>query len=367
MKHSLSPLLFALLLASSACTNHSSQNFRMVASTNALQPEVEQGEVWGSEEVSMMHEIDEIFRETLIESTGDAPMMRRDAHPKHHGCVESKLEINNSELPAEYRLGLFKSNHSYDTIVRFSNGDPNSARADIESDVRGMALKVFDAPEQNYLQQIGVEEGPQVHDFVFMNTDGFFIANPSDYEKFMRSTRGRFGVLSYLAFHWSSLRAILNARVKIANSLDIDYGSATPYKLGATSMKMKFKSCKEKKDEIPRKPSANYLGERLEETLKSQEGCFDFYVQPNRDPNRNKIENAMLIWNEQKSPLIKVGRLTIHKQEGFRSPERDLACERLSFNPWRAPESVRPMGGVNRIRLEVYLNQFRLRDDYNKR
>lgn len=358
------PLL--VLLTTTACQQEKN-NMRMVASVGAEQPAVEQGEVWGPEEAAMMQTIGDIFKDTLIQSTGNAPMMRRDAHPKHHGCVQTKLQIDNSKLAEKLRVGIFKENKSYEGIIRFSNGDPNFEKADIDKDVRGMALKFFDTDEENYLQKIGVEEGPNVHDFVFMNTDGFFIANPSDYEDFMRATQGRFGVLSFLAFHWSSLRAILGARVTIANSLDIDYASATPYKLGDTSMKMKFKSCKGVKDQLPKRPSANFLGERLEETLKTSEGCFDFYVQPNLDPHRNDIENALLVWDERRSPMIKVGRLTIPKQTGFRSEARDLACEQLTFNPWRAPESMRPLGGVNRIRLEVYLNQFRLRDDYNKR
>jgi len=37
----------------------------------------------------------------------------------------------------------------------------------------------------------------------------------------------------------------------------------------------------------------------------------------------------------------------------------------MTFNPWRAPVENRPLGGVNRIRLEVYLNQSKLRHDHN--
>jgi hypothetical protein len=38
----------------------------------------------------------------------------------------------------------------------------------------------------------------------------------------------------------------------------------------------------------------------------------------------------------------------------------------MSFNPWRAPEENRPMGGVNRIRLEVYIKQAKMRQNYNR-
>ena len=349
----------------SSCNSESTKLNRKISSVDALQPKVEQGEIWGEKEVQRMNKIAEIFHDTLVETTGDDKMMRRDAHPKHHGCVQTRLTIDNSRLPQDLRVGLFSENKTYNGIARFSNGDPDFTKGDSEKDVRDFALKLFDVPYRNYLQQIGFDDEANVHDMVMMNADNFFIPNPKAYEKFMKSTRGRWGVLSYLAFHWGTLRNILKARVQVSNPLDIDYASATPYKLGSMSMKMKIKSCKEKKDSIPKKGAHNYLGERLENSLKENEGCFEFFVQPNRDPKNNNIENAMALWNEKESPLIKVGKLAILKQTGFRSEEKMKSCEDMTFNPWRSPEDNRPMGGVNRIRLEVYLNQSKLRHEYN--
>ncbi len=356
--------LLAIIFFLFSCQSEQASK-RSVASVNALQPPVEQGEIWGEKEAQNMERVADIFRETLIESTGNDKIMKRDAHPKHHGCVTSDLTIDNSKLPESLRVGLFSENRSYKSIIRFSNGDPDFRKNDIESDVRGMALKIINPTYQNYLQEIGFDGNENIHDLVMMNADSFFIANPKAYEKFMESTRGRFGVLGYLALHWGTLKKILGARVKVSNPLDIDYASATPYKLANTSMKFGFKSCRKNKDTIPESPSANYLGERLMSTLAREEGCFEFYVQPNMDPKKNQIENAMKSWDEKKSPKITVGKLIVNKQTGFRSPARMEACENMTFNPWRAPKENRPLGGVNRIRLEVYLNQSKLRHDYN--
>jgi hypothetical protein len=358
----------ALTLLLLSC-NHSqvSGDLRKVASLDRIQPPVEQGEIWGETEKAMMDEIALIFKQTLIESTGDSQTMRRDAHPKHHGCVASELIIDNTLLPKKYQVGLFKENKKYQSIVRFSNGDPDFTKADAEKDVRGMAVKIINVPYSSYLQDIGAEEYKSVHDLVFMNADAFFIPNPGAYEKFMQSTKGRFGVLSYLLLHWGTLKNILKARVQISHPLDIDYASATPYKLGASSMKMKFVSCKQTRDSIPKNPGENFLGEKLASYLAREEGCYDFYVQPNQEPKKNYIEDAMIEWDSQKSPFIKVGRMTIKKQTGFRKKERMKACEGMSFNPWRAPVENRPLGGVNRIRLKVYLDQFKLRQEYNRK
>lgn len=367
MRISVKPILCLIFLTFlTACSDHiASKRTIASVSVSASQPATEQGEVWGEEEAQRMQSVAQIFHDTLVESTGSDELMKRDAHPKHHGCVKTQLTIDNSQLPKNLRVGLFKENNSYPGLVRFSNGDPNFRKADIEKDVRGMAMKFFNTPYSSYLSDIGIEQDQGVHDFVFMNADAFFIPNPKAYEKFMRATQGRFGVLGYLAFHWRTLGSILNSRVQIANSLDINYASATPYKLGATSMKMKMVSCKQVKDTIPENPRHDFLGEVLESTLSKQEGCFDFYVQPNRDPKKNDIENAMITWDEKKSPMIHVGKLKIDQQSGFRTDEEMTACENLTFNPWRAPVENRPLGGVNRIRLEVYLNQSKLRHDYN--
>lgn len=343
----------------------SSNELRTPASVSVEQPAVEQGEIWTEKEAGNVATVARIFKETLIESTGDSPVMRRDAHPKHHGCVKADLKIDNKNLPKHLRVGLFENNKSYKSVVRFSNGDPDFKKHDAEADVRGMAVKLIDVPYQNYLQQIGVESGTSNHDFVFMNAEEFFIPNPEQYEKFMKSTKGRFGVVGYLLTHWGTLGNILKARKKVGNPLEVNYASATPYKLGQTSMKMKFKSCLKTKSKVPKNGANDFLGRRLESSLSKGSSCFDFYVQPNRDPKKNDIENAMKKWDNKVSPFFRVGRLVVDKQKGFRSESRMKACENMTFNPWRAHPENRPMGGVNRVRLEVYLKQSELRHNHN--
>ena len=332
----------------------------------SIQPPVEQGEIWGPKQVANVEEVARVFRESLIEATGDAPLMRRDAHPKAHGCVEGSLQINPENLKPEHQVGLFKEQQPYKTITRFSNGDPNHKKDDDKADVRGMATKILGTTYKNLLQEASIEED-QVHDLVFMNSDEFFISNPKQYEKFMNATQGRFGVLPYLLTHWRSLGVILKAREKIANPLDINYRSATPYKIGPNSMKMKFETCKKHVDVMPKNATPNFLSGKLAKSLAAGEECFDFLVQINRDPKKNDIEDSINKWNVKKSPFVKVGRLTLKKQVGFLEDASKDKCEKMTFNPWRAPMANRPLGGLNRVRLEVYLRQFEFRTEYNQK
>lgn len=364
-------LILLLCLLTLSCSNNK-RGLSSVYEVAEEQPPVELGEIWGPKQMEEAKLIRNQFRDMLEESTGDSSLMKRDAHPKHHGCVEASLEIDNKNLASKHRVGLFAAKGSYKSIIRFSNGDPNHLKSDKAKDVRGMAVKVLGVPYDNYLSEVGVEQTQGVHDFVFMNSDSFFIKDPDHYGKFMSAVKkgglsfAGFGVFSFLNPGDKFLSILLKAfNMKVGNPLDIDYHSATPYKLGPDSMKMKFKSCKQRKDKLERNRDENYLSKKLMSSLDKNSSCFDFYVQPNRDKIKNNIENAQLKWNSKKSPFIKVGTLQIPKQSKESILSRNEACENSSFNPWRAPVENRPLGGVNRIRLEVYVKQAKMRHGYN--
>jgi hypothetical protein len=91
----------------------------------------------------------------------------RGQHPKHHGCVDAEFVVRD-DIPAAYRVGIFKDPATYDAKVRFSNGaqddDPNP-------DIHGMAVKV-----------LGVNGPPalagstrQEQDFVLIDSESFFV------------------------------------------------------------------------------------------------------------------------------------------------------------------------------------------------
>lgn len=360
-------LSLQLCLLLSGCSGTAGPE-RNLASVLVEQPATEQGESWTDYDAIHADKIREIFAAKLLKDTGNNPLMKRDAHPKHHGCVKATMFLNNSKLKMDQRKGLFEKNAQYETWVRFSNGDPDSSKADIEADVRGMAVKVMGVPYDNYLSQARIEDKTPVHDFVMMNSPVFFLGNASDYVDFIKSAFGggiRF--LWYAVTHPSVIGILQKARnMKVYSPLDVDYHSATPYKLGDTSMKFKFKSCKDKKDEAPAKPSPDFLGERMEASLKEKERCFVFYVQPNMEPAKNNVEDSMKHWEEKGSPFVEVGILNIPRQSGVRTEERQSFCENITFNPWRSHVENRPMGAVNRVRLEVYSKQSQMRHDHNR-
>ena len=83
---------------------------------------------------------------SLLDSRYPEPdKVLRGVHPKSHGCVKAKFEIN-SDIDQSLQVGLFNSpGQTFDAFIRFSNA---SARLgpDIsdegEHGSRGMAIKV---------------------------------------------------------------------------------------------------------------------------------------------------------------------------------------------------------------------------------
>jgi hypothetical protein len=72
------------------------------------------------------------------------------------------------------------------------------------------------------------------------------------------------------------------------------------------------------------------------------------------------VEDATVEWDEAVSPFRTVAQIEIPPQS-FESPQRLAFCENLAFNPWRSLPEHRPLGGINRVRKDLYqeLAEFR--------
>ncbi len=355
-----SSLIVAIALAYSLYPKKHYDN-RLPASTiTVVQPKTELNESWTSEDLSNSNEILSIIENTLDKSTNGGPLMRRDAHPKHHGCVQAEVTVDAQALSPSQQVGVFSKTapKKYNAWIRFSNGNPHAENPDEKGDVRGMAMKLMNIA--------GSASGSQ--DFLLMNSKSFFIKDSKEYVDFMRATEGNVSLLWFLATHARTRNVILAAQgMKVGNPLHVDYFSATPYKLGNRAVKFSARSCtpSDKRDTVSSNPSHNFLHERLSETLKTTEACFDFYAQTSVDPVKMPVEDPTVEWDEKLSPYVKIAHITIPKQTGVDTQEQMKFCENLSFDPWHTLPEERPLGAINRVRLQVYTAISKKRHDYN--
>ena len=283
---------------------------------------------------------------------------RRDAHPKAHGCVRAKFSVLDG-LPKEMRVGIFKELRDYPAWIRYSNGS-GKVQDDSVGDARGMAIKLMGIE--------GSESGTQ--DFVMINHPVFFVRNAADYIEFQKALSEG----SPFKFFFPSLNpfnfrlhefGIVNAikGKEIANPLDIQYWSTTPYGFGDAAMKFSVRSCNAT-SQFDDTSSPNFLRENMWKQLDQGDACFDFMVQLRKRPSEMPIEDPIVAWSEKDSPFIPVAKVTIPRQE-FASPKQEAYCENLAFTPWHTIPEHRPLGGINRVRKTVYDTISRVRHELN--
>jgi len=281
----------------------------------------------------------------------------RDVHVKGHAAVRAEFVVEPG-LPEELRVGVFREPRTFPAWIRFSNSSEDPAE-DGKGDIRGFALKLMGVEGEKLLD---IEQEATTHDFIFLSTNVFLTKDARDFCELVAcgGLNKKKSLSDYLSITWyflthpkvgSGLRKALR---KFPHLLEIEWFSATPYLCGERAVKYALKPHLKTKSELPQNPSNNFLRERLIEHLAREGTGFDFMVQPQTDPYREPIENALVPWKEEHAPFYKVATVNIPRQS-IGSPEQMMFAENLSFNPWRCLPEHRPLGSANRVRKAVYV------------
>jgi hypothetical protein len=264
---------------------------------------------------------------------------RRDAHPKHHGLVRAALEID-ANIPPDLRWGIFAAPRTYGAYVRFSNGRPGPDLADNVPDVRGCAIKLLGVEGLKM-----ADDERLTHDFVLASHPVFFVRDVTEYVRFLQTPS------SLLPAQFPEL--MKSFRI-FGSPLTIRYFSQTPYALGPHCVKYKLEPI----DPAPRDPidptapglgqkDPNFLRQALAEFLGKSPATFGLCVQL---ADATQIEDATAAWT---SPFTQVATLTIRQQD-FTSAPQDAFADAISMSPWHCLFDNRPLGSINRARLQIY-------------
>lgn len=308
-------------------------------------------------------EISELIRASLEDEYSQSPI-KRDAHPKAHGCVKAVFAVHDN-IPMLLRQGLFSQPNSFPAIIRYSNGSSDAKRADAKGDTRGMSIKLLDVPGEK-LMDIPAEKHTQ--DFLLMSAPAFFVNDPKDYAKFFRyinsSNKLKLLLIPFVLGWQGSINAFNMLRGTIDNPLTTRYWSVVPYQLGEAdsriAVKYSVKSCHSLSTE-GNKDDPNFLRQAMKDSLNSQSVCLKFMVQhqpvlpvdPSQAAKESAVENVVEEWSEEHFPFYPVATITIDSQD-FDTTEQNEQCEAMSYNPWHSVAAHKPLGSVNRIRKSVY-------------
>jgi hypothetical protein len=288
----------------------------------------------------------------LREATAKTPPpARRDAHFKSQGCVKAKFEVE-ADVPADLRVGVLATKRSYDAWIRFSNGRELDDR---KADVRGMAIKLVGVPGTK-LAGAGLEPQASTQDFLLASHPTFAVKNAKEFVEFQR-IMARDGDPKWFFLSPWRVREALNAKAAtgkiFASPLDAQFHSMVASLWGSKPVKLSARPCGGQvlAKTAPDRP--NFLGEALKASLGKGDACFEFLIQSYRDPRATPVEDPTVEWKEKDAPFRKVATIRIPKQV-FDSPAQLAHCENLSFTPFHTLPVHRPLGGISRVRREVY-------------
>lgn len=288
---------------------------------------------------------------------------RRDAHPKAHGCVAARFEVD-KELPEQLSVGVFQPGATYRALIRFSNGSPNATGDDHNGDTRGMAIKLYGVEGAKLFDD---PTAPDAQDFVQISSPYFFVNGSAGYTEFFKivnsgNTFALFKIPFILGFK-GTVNAAKMLGQKISNPLDVTYYSVTPYGLGTGDGRkaVKYSSipCMPPVESSAAGDGPNFLRHAMQTRLQEQDACFDFRIQVRPDDSFS-VEDVVTEWDQSKAPFVPVAKIRI-PQQVFDTAEQNASCENLSYNPWHSIEEHKPLGTVNRMRRVVYQSISELR------
>lgn len=299
---------------------------------------------------------------------GHRPAMR-DAHAKAHGCVKGTFAIDEA-LPDDLRAGVFATSATYPVWIRYSNG-AGSPHDDAAGDGRGMAVKLMGVPGDKVLADVPEAE-QNTQDFVMINYPVFFIRDVSDYLDFMqKSVRHKSDDFFAAHPHEKSIVDAITS-MTVDQVFEQQYYSMSAYRLRDHYMKFTARpiACdtgapiSESTDPAPA-DDPNYLRQGMTTWLGQKDACFRFAIQLQTDPATQPVEDPTILWDETAAPFVDVATIRI-PQQTFETEAQQTFCENLSFTPWHAVADQRPVGGINRLRKDLYVAISSLRHKLNK-
>lgn len=306
-------------------------------------------------------------QETVEKKHGHA---MRATHAKATALLKGELSIAD-DLPEELAQGLFARAGHYDVLIRFAQG-PSEPTSDKASGQRGMSLKVLGVhgPHLPQSRETTTQDFVLAPDPAFINTDAktfltnfSAVASKSVYapqEAIIlgsRAARATEAVLEKVGLGNGNLRFFGSPPKHPAGDT---YYSQAPFRFGDYIAKI---------GAFPSEQTLAAIGDLLVDTgsddnafrhvmlafFAEQGAEFDLRAQLCTDLETMPTENAALEWPEEQSPYRTVARLTLPVQNAYSEERRRFFDERLAFNPVHALEAHRPLGSVQRARMQAYV------------
>jgi len=298
-------------------------------------------------------------RDKALKNGSSTRKVLRFNQPAGVACLKANFIVE-PDLPPRLRVGVFSSPRTYPAWIRFANA---TDQPDTKKDFRGMSIKLMNVEGEKLLGSFDTV------DFLLNSHPVLFVGTPEDFLDFVDHSVNSHPLLFFLNplnLHLKEFLIALKGRKHHANHLAIPYWSTTPYLFGdGNAVKYAAKPSGGNPDTtLPGKLKDGYLRDAVRKQLSAGGASFDFMVQFQTDAKQMPIEDATVEWDESASPFIKVARIEIPPQDFETPPQLDFG-ESLAFNPWHTLAEHRPLGGINRVRKDLYQTMAEFRHRQN--
>jgi hypothetical protein len=307
----------------------------------------------------------------------------RSVHAKSHGILAGYLEVD-ADLPDDLAQGLFAKPERYPIVMRLST-IPGDILDDGVSTPRALAVKIIGVKGE----RLEGSEGDITQDFLLINGPAFGAANP---KKFLSVVR----LLAKTTDKAEWLKKILSAvmrqvqRVIVAvtghpnvtvatlggqpetHILGENFYSEAPIRFGDFIAKIAVAPISAELTALNQAPLnvngvPNGLREAVVRFFKKNGGAWEVRAQLCTDLELMPVENAAVVWPEEKSPYRPIARITVKPQVAWSEARSSAVDDGMSFTPWHGLAAHRPLGGIMRVRKAVYEMAKKFRAEKNGR
>lgn len=293
----------------------------------------------------------------------------RTSHAKAYGLLTGSLRVF-SNLERPFAKGPFAKPETYSVLVRLAQvpGELNDDRK--VSTPRGMSIKVFGVDGE----KIPAHQNQTTQDFLLDTGKAFIVA---DAKSFLQAFKPNAMVATRLS---DSTKGVVSSASRTANAalqaigfgsglldfyghpflhpLGEEYYSQAPLRYGDYLARLRVKpdptALKEFIGKDIQPAGVNGLRTIVAEFFRSHAAEYDVQVQLCTDTGKMPIEDASKEWPEEESAFVSVARLSLPAQDAYHSARASYVEENLSFAPHYSLEAHRPLGSLNRARLQVY-------------
>jgi hypothetical protein len=294
----------------------------------------------------------------------------RSVHAKSHGILEGYLEVN-ADLPFELAQGLFATPGRYPVVMRFSTV-PGDILDDSVSTPRGLSVKIIGVKGE----RLSGSEGDVTQDFLLVNGPAFGAPNPKKFLPVItlvaRTTDRAQGLKKALSAVMRQVQRVIVAatgqpNVTVAtlggqpetHILGETFYNQAPVRFGDFIAKISVAPISRELVALEQAPLnvngvPNGIREAVVDFFRKNGGEWELRAQLWTDPETMPIENAAVVWPEEKSPYLPIARIKVEPQTAWSDARSSAVDDGMQFSPWHGLAVHRPLGGIMRARKQVY-------------